>query len=162
MRLGGKEFHKIIITKCYQTFHALKIIRAHGLYGPKLYDIAESLIIYPIKYAAPSWCGFANSEHLKQLQPLLNKFIRFNYLPSNYPKIKAIFSSLDERLFSRVTNNPHHVLHQILPPVKSTFRDMRKRTHNYTKTFTPPTKTRHSSLVFSILNNLIILIVHHF
>ena len=31
-----------IITKCYQTFHALKIIRAHGLYGPKLYDITES------------------------------------------------------------------------------------------------------------------------
>ena len=34
-----------IITKCYQTFHALKIIRTHGVYGPKLYDITESLII---------------------------------------------------------------------------------------------------------------------
>ena len=38
-----------IITKCYQTFRALKIIRAHRLYGPKLYDITESLIISPIK-----------------------------------------------------------------------------------------------------------------
>ena len=123
-----------IITKCYQTFHALKIIRAHGLYGPKLYDITESLIIARIKYAAPSWCGFAKREHLKKLQSLLNKFMRFNYLSPNYPEIKAIFSSFDERLFSRVTNNPHHVLHQILPPVKSTSRDMRRRTHNYTKT----------------------------
>ena len=38
-----------IITKFYQTFHALKIIRAHGLYGPKLYDITESLIISRMK-----------------------------------------------------------------------------------------------------------------
>ena len=153
-----------IITKCYQTFHALKIIRAHGLYGPKLYDITESLIISRIKYAAPSWCGFANHEHIKQLQSLLNKVIRLNYLPANYLKIEAIFASLDERLFSRVkrvTNNPHHVHHQIFPPVKSTSRDMRRRTHNYTKQFSP-TKATHSFLVFSILNKLIILIVHHF
>ena len=125
-----------IITKCYQTFPALKIIRAHGLYGPKLYDITESLIISRIKYAAPSWCGFDNNEHIKQLQSLHNKLRRFNYLPPNYPKIKAIFASLDEGLFSKVTDNPHHVLHQILPHVKSTSRDMPRRTHNYTKQFT--------------------------
>ena len=123
-----------IITKCYQTFHALKIIRAHGLAGLKLYDITESLILSRIKYAAPSWRGFANREHIKQLQSSLNKIIRLNYLPPNYSKIKAIFASFDKRLFSRVTNNPHHILHQILPPVKSTSRDMRRRTHNYTKT----------------------------
>ena len=114
-------------------FHALKIIRAHGLYGPELYDITESLIISRIKYKAPLWRGFANSEHIKQLQSLLHKLIRFNYLLPNYPKIKAIFPPLDERLFSRVTNNPHHVLHQILPPVMSTSRGMRRRKHNYTK-----------------------------
>ena len=100
------------------------------------YDKTESLIISRIKYAAPSWRGFANHEHIKQLQSLLNKLIRLNYLPPNYPKIKSIFASLDERLFSRVISNPHHVLHQVLPPVKSTSRDMRRRTHNYTKTIT--------------------------
>ena len=76
-------------------FHALKITRAHGRYGPKLYDITESLIISRIKYAAPSWCEFANSEHIKQLKALLNKLIRLNYLPPNYLKIEAIFLSLD-------------------------------------------------------------------
>ena len=68
------------ITKCYQTFYALRIIRAYGIYSPKSYDITESLIISRIKYAAPSWCGFANSEHINQLKALLNKLIRFNYL----------------------------------------------------------------------------------
>ena len=123
-----------IITKCYQTFHALKIIRAHDLYGHKLYDITESTIISCMKCAAPSWCEFSNNEHIKQLQFLLNKLIMPTYLPPNYPKIKAIFSSLGERLFSGVTSNPHHLLHQILPSVKYTFRDTRRRTHNYNKT----------------------------
>ena len=123
-----------IITKCYQTFHAPKIIRAHGLYGPKLYDITESLIISHIKYAAPFWRGFSYNQYIKQLQSLLKKLIILNFPPPNYPQIKAIFAPLDERLFSRVTSNPHHVLHQILPPVKSTSRDMRRPTHNYTKT----------------------------
>ena len=45
-----------IISKCYQTFHVLKIIRSHGLYGPELYHITEYSIISRIKYAAPSWC----------------------------------------------------------------------------------------------------------
>ena len=79
-------------------------------------------------------CGFAKNENIKKLQFFLNKLIRLNYFPIDYPEIKAIFVSLDERLFSRVTNNPHHVLHQILPTVKSTSRDVRRRTHNYTKT----------------------------
>ena len=43
-----------IINKCYQTFQALKIIWAHGLDGPKLYDITEYLIISRVKYATPS------------------------------------------------------------------------------------------------------------
>ena len=119
----------------------------------------ESLIIFCIKYAAPSWCGFTNDEHIKQLRSLPNKLIRLNYFPSNYPKIKSIFASLGERLFSKVTNNPQYVLHRILPPVKSTSRDMRRRTHNCTKTLLLP---RHSFLVFSILNKFILLIVHRF
>ena len=151
-----------IMTKCYLTVHTLKIIRTHGLFCPKLYDVTETLIISRIKYAAPSWCGISNNEHIKQLQSLLNKHIMFNYFPPNYPKIKSIFTSLDEHLFLRVTCNPHHVLHQILPLVKSPSRDMRRRTHNTPKQFTPPTKTKNSFLVFSILNKLIILVVHHF
>ena len=115
----------------------LKIIKAHGLFDPKLYDVTESLMISRIKYVAPSWCGFANHEHMKQLQSLLNKLIRLNFLPPNHLKIKSIFASLDDSLLSRVTSNPHHVLHQIILPVNSASRDMRRRTHNYTKTIYP-------------------------
>ena len=74
--------------------------------------------------------------------------------------INSIFISLDERLFSRVTSNPH--LHYIRSSHLSSLHpvicgDERTTTP---KQFTPPTKTKHSFLVFSILNKLIILIVH--
>ena len=103
-----------------------------------------------------------NSSVVQGLVLGTSSFIIINYLPSNYPKIKAILASLDERLFSRVTNNPHHVLNQILHlsslhPVIC--EDERTITP---KQFTLSTKKKHSFLVFSILNKLITLIVHHF
>ena len=39
-----------IITKCYQTFHVLKIIMVHGLFGLELEDITDSFIISCIKH----------------------------------------------------------------------------------------------------------------
>ncbi|ESN90811.1 hypothetical protein HELRODRAFT_182645 [Helobdella robusta] len=48
-----------LLVECFQTFYALKTLRSHGLRGTKLFDITESLIISRIKYAAPSWSGFA-------------------------------------------------------------------------------------------------------
>ncbi|ESO04379.1 hypothetical protein HELRODRAFT_172749 [Helobdella robusta] len=59
----------------FQTFHALKTLRSHGLRGVKLFDITESLIISRIKYAAPSWSGFATQQQLQQLQSLIKKLI---------------------------------------------------------------------------------------
>ena len=120
-----------LLTKSFQTFYALKTIRSHGLFGVRLHDITESLIISRLKYAAPSWSGFINQQQLKQLQSLLNKLIRLNYLPISYPPISTIFHTLDSRLFLKVTTNPHHVLHQILPPKKKATHNLRQRKHNY-------------------------------
>jgi len=120
-----------LLNKSYQTFHALKTIRSHGLLGAKLHDVTESIIISRLKYAAPSWSGFINQQQLTQLQSLLNKLIRLNYLPINYPSISTIFQTLDARLFIKITTNHHHVLHQILPPPKKTTHNLRPRKHNF-------------------------------
>ncbi|ESO02860.1 hypothetical protein HELRODRAFT_174297 [Helobdella robusta] len=91
----------------FQTIHTLKTLRSHGLRGIKLFDITESLIISRIKYVAPSWCGFATQQQLQQLQFLIKKLIRFNYLPASYPTVTQIFNTLDSRLFKKVENNNH-------------------------------------------------------
>ncbi|ESN99421.1 hypothetical protein HELRODRAFT_162969 [Helobdella robusta] len=94
-----------IFKKSFQTFHALKTLRSHGLRGIKLFDITESLIISRIKYAAPSRSGFAKQQQLQQLQSLIKKLIRFSYLPASYPTVTQIFNTLDTRLFKKVENN---------------------------------------------------------
>ncbi|ESN97032.1 hypothetical protein HELRODRAFT_178475 [Helobdella robusta] len=114
----------------FQTFHALKTLRSHGLRGIKLFDITESLISR-IKYAAPSWSDFATQQQLQQLQSLIQKLIRFNYLPASYPTVTQIFNVLDSRLFKIVENNNNHVIHPLLPPIKTTTHNLRQRKHNY-------------------------------
>ena len=37
----------------------------------------------------------------------------------------------DARFFKAVTTNPDHVLHHLLPKVKATTMELRKRPHNY-------------------------------
>ncbi|ESN99027.1 hypothetical protein HELRODRAFT_162506 [Helobdella robusta] len=120
-----------IIAKGFQTSYALKTFRSRGLRGIKICDITESLITSGIKYAAPSWSGFATQQQLQQLQSLLKKLIRFNYLPASYPIVTQIFETLDSRLFKKVENNNNHVIHPRLPPNKTTTHNLRQRKHNH-------------------------------
>ena len=131
-------------------------------FGSKLNDIIEFLIIPRIKYAAPSGCGFADHEHIKQLQSLLNELIKLNYLPLNYPKkiqyfllmINACSQELPvTRIMHSIRSSHLSSLHPVICEDELTITP---------KQFISVTKTKHSSLVFSILNKLIILIVHHF
>ncbi|ESN91361.1 hypothetical protein HELRODRAFT_165387 [Helobdella robusta] len=80
----------------FQTFYALKILLPHGLRGFKLFDITESLLISNIKYAALPWSGFATQ--LQQLQSLIKKLIRFDYLPASYLTVTQIFNTLDSKI----------------------------------------------------------------
>ncbi|ESO02878.1 hypothetical protein HELRODRAFT_174320 [Helobdella robusta] len=80
---------------------------------------------------APSWPGFATQQQLQQLQSLIKKLIRFNYLPASYPTVTQIFNTLDSWLFKKIENNNNHVIHPLLPPIKTTTHNLRQRKHNY-------------------------------
>ncbi|ESO02862.1 hypothetical protein HELRODRAFT_174299 [Helobdella robusta] len=84
-----------------------------------------------IKYAASSWCGFATQQQPQQLQSLIKKLIRFNYLPASYPTVTQIFNPLDSRLFKKIENNNNHVILPLLPSIKTTTHNLRQRKHNY-------------------------------
>ena len=42
------------------------------------------------------------------------------YLPSNFEHANSLVECMDSKLFHNVLYNPHHVLNQLLPPVKDT------------------------------------------
>ena len=46
------------------------------------------------------------------------------------PKIEDLVNSADQKLFSKILSFSSHVLHSLLPPVKQTAHNLRRRTHN--------------------------------
>ena len=58
------------------------------------------------------------------------------------PQIEDLVNSADQKLFSKILSLSNHVLHSLLPPVKQTAHNLRRRTHNRIL----PTKTVSSPL----------------
>ena len=54
-----------------------------------------------------------------RLQSVIKKAKRFGYLPSSFPNFGELCADADENLFSAVRYNPQHVLHTLLPSVKT-------------------------------------------
>ena len=54
-----------------------------------------------------------------KLQCVLNKAVRHGFL-TNYKPVEYLFESSDTTLFSAILRHPDHVLHPLLPPLKTT------------------------------------------
>ena len=52
------------------------------------------------------------------------------FLPKDQASLELLCDSADMKLFASILRNPHHVLHQFLPPVKHTTHNLRSRAHN--------------------------------
>jgi len=59
---------------------------------------------------------------------LLNKAVRYGFLTS-YKPVEYLFESSDTTLFSAILRRPGHVLHPLLPALKTTGYHLRKRSH---------------------------------
>src|SRR5688572_21759581 len=70
-------------------------------------------------YASPAWWGFVGQEGRTRLQALLRRLVRLRYLPENYPSFEQLCQSAENRLFGAVCADPGHVLHDLLPPIKT-------------------------------------------
>ena len=70
-------------------------------------------------YASPAWWGFVGQDGRTRLQALLRRLIRLRYLPENNPSFEQLCQSADPRLFGAVRADAGHVLHDLLPPIKT-------------------------------------------
>ena len=69
------------------------------------------------------------SERL-QLNAVLGRAIKQGFLPPQHPSFSDICDSADHKLFQALLHNPDHVLHQLLPPVKTITYELRPRAHD--------------------------------
>ena len=87
---------------------------------------------FQLQYASPSWSGFLSAADCSRLQAILNKAVRYGFLPKHSPSINKLFQSADQSLFQSIIHNSHHVLHQLLPPIKNSGYSLRSQSHQYT------------------------------
>ena len=103
---------------------------AQGLSGTHLWDVTRATIVLRIMYASPAWWGMLDEDCRECLQALLTKIKKQGLLSSTHPTMKELCDAADSRLFGEILYNPHHVLHNLLPPVRNQTYNTRWRSHN--------------------------------
>jgi hypothetical protein len=117
-------------NQCAQSAYAIKTLKAQGLNGPSLWQVTCATLLARLTYASQAWWGLLDAECQLQLQSVLKKVKKQGLLPSDHPTFSEICEAADSALFASLLNNPQHVLHKLLPPIKTTGHDLRPRAHN--------------------------------
>ena len=127
------SFHEHVdglVRRSAQTMYALRLLRSQGLHGRYLWDVTGAVLLSRLAYASQAWWGLINEGEKNQLGAIITKAVRQGFLPPDQPTFQVICDSADVSRFSSILQNPDHVLHQLLPPVKYQNYSLRERAHN--------------------------------
>ena len=131
--LDAGEHVSSLISRGGQSLYALKTLKAHGLAGKSLLSVCKSTFVSSFMYASPAWSGFSSLDMISRLEAMLKKSKRWGLTGGlDLETFSELSDRHDQKLFSKVKNNPYHVLHSLLPPVKSCGYHLRTRVHNFT------------------------------
>ena len=119
-----------VVRKCSQGTYALRTLKAHGLCGVALWEVAEASLLSSATYASQAWWGLVDASGRGRLDAMLRKLMRQGMLPPNHLSFSEICDKADSVLFAMILKHPQHVLHQLLPPVRSNKYSFRARAHN--------------------------------
>ena len=118
-----------LISCANQNLYALKTLKSHGL-PDQLINVCRATLIARILYASPAWYGFSSAADRARLQAIVTKAARWGVWAKNGPTLDEMFCAADSSLFRKVLNDRFHVLHRILPPIKSHGHNLRRRTQS--------------------------------
>ena len=140
------------LSKGHQQLYAIKTLKAHGLAGVALNDVCNAVFLSSLTYASQAWWGFISAESKHRLQACVSKTKTWK-LDGGKPlnDIELLCTKYDNNLFKAVLNDPHHVLHKLLPETKTNHYNMRDRAHNKTLAIctTVAAKTFINRMLFS-------------
>ena len=66
-----KPYIDCLISRCAQTFFALRVLRSNGLNGNALWDVTQATLINKMLYATPLWWGFIDAFDKQRLQSVI-------------------------------------------------------------------------------------------
>jgi len=84
-RLSLNQHGTNVIVSRAQTFHALRILRAHGLNKDALEGVFKAVVIAKLTYACPAWWGFTTARPAENgsCHPLWSAFRRLLHQPGS-------------------------------------------------------------------------------
>ena len=119
-----------VVHSAASSMYALKVLRSRGLSGQQLWDVTTQTLVARMLYASPVWWGFIDAGSRNEIEAVIRRLIRLNYLPSEFGLFEEMCRKADTALFSAVLTDSTHVLNHLLPPVKDVGYNLRPRTHD--------------------------------
>ena len=135
-----------ICSKANSDLFALKTLRSHGLEPKALSQVCRATLISKLTYASPAWRGFCTASDISRLESVERKARRWGLYSDQSSSITDLLDQADKDLFNKTLTNSNHVMHSLLPPIRSTGHNLRQRGHIYTL----PAKTNFTSRNFLI------------
>ena len=72
-----------ITVTAVQSTYALRVLRAHGLNGPNLWEVSRATAVAKLTYACSAWWGYVNAGAKSRIQSTMKKFKRLGFLPED-------------------------------------------------------------------------------
>jgi len=119
-----------VIASCGQTFHALRVLRSHGLNKDALEGVFKAVVIAKLTYASPAWRGFTTAHDRQKLESVIRRRVRFRYCTTNQAPLSEHVAEADETLFKNILRIKQHVLYQLLPDRTQSTYNLRLRKHD--------------------------------
>jgi hypothetical protein len=95
----------------------------------KLGEIFCLLVVSRISCCVSADGGFLNSEQVGRMNVLFKRAGRYGFTEHIYD-FHSITDNGDEEMFKRIQSQ-EHCLHNILPPIKHVYCELRNRGHNF-------------------------------
>ena len=103
-----------ILQSCAKSMYAMRVLRSHGLSNKDLQTVFRSVVVSKLLYASCAWIGFASAADRHRIDRFLDRCTRAGY--SRQETFSELCELADSRLFSKVIDDPDHLLHCFLPP----------------------------------------------
>ena len=129
-RLTMHEHLDDLTTAANQTMFALRTLKRSGLCDEALWAVCRATLVAKIVYGSSAWWGFANKSQTDVIEGLLRRANKWGLYPSSGPTILSLVQKSDHLLFKKVLANSYHVMHTLLPPIKTTSYNLRPRIHD--------------------------------
>jgi len=88
-----------LVTKSARWFYALKTIRTNGLNGNALWDVTRATLVSQLLYASLAWWGYLKADERNRLQSIIDKAMRYGYLPRSFSTLDELREDSDDKLF---------------------------------------------------------------